>query len=100
MPVLRLAVLFAAAAFASTAVASAALTPSAYRAHANSACAKANAQLNALGQLTQTSTNADVAKLLSAGLAISWRSTRHYARCIPPGRSSPPTGARSGPCGT
>ena len=72
MPVLRLAVLFAAASLALAAVASGALSPSAYRSHANAACAKAHAQVNSLGQLSMSSTNADVAKMLAAAVAISW----------------------------
>jgi len=84
VPLLRLATLFAAAALMLAAAASAALTPRAYRAQANAACAKANAQLTALGQLKQTATNADVAKLLTAGIAISWQEYTSLYALQPP----------------
>jgi hypothetical protein len=84
VPLLRLASLLAAAALAFAAVASGALTPSAYRAHANGACAKAHAQLNSLGQLKQTATNADFAKLLTAAVAISWHEYTSLRALHPP----------------
>ncbi len=84
MPTLRLASLLAAAALAFAAAASATLTPSAYRAHANAACAKAHAQLNSLGQLSVRSTNADFAKLLAAAVAISWQEYTSLRALHPP----------------
>ena len=69
MTFLRLTSFFAAAALALAAVASGALTPKDYRAQANAACAKANVQSKALGQLENPSA-ARVEKWTIAGLAI------------------------------
>ena len=84
MPVLRLAVLFAAAALACATVASGALTPSAYRAHANAVCAKSHAQLKSLGQLSMSSTNADFAKVLGAAVTIAWQEYASLRALHPP----------------
>lgn len=67
MTFLRLTSLSAAAALVLASAALAALTPRDYRAQANAACAKANAQSTALGRAT---TNAQFVKLMVAGLAI------------------------------
>ena len=62
--------LVAAAALALAAAAFGALTPSAYRAQANAACAKAGKQRKALGQL-ENATNPEIVKWVAAGLVIS-----------------------------
>ena len=73
MPLLRLAVIFAAvaAALALAAVASAALTPSAFRARASAVCAKGTAQDKALGSLSLNATNVEVAKYLASDVGFA-----------------------------
>ncbi len=66
----RLVAVCAAAALvsAAAAAASAALSPSAYRAQANAACAKAKAQQKSLGPLSSRTTTPDIATYFAANL--------------------------------
>ena len=79
---LGLTALFAAAALAPAAAAVGALSPSAYRAQANAACAKANKQRKALGQL-ETASSPEIVKWVAAGLVIS-RQTYATLRALRP----------------
>lgn len=86
MTFLRLTSLFAAAALALAATAFGALTPSDYRAQANAACAKANAQMKALGlgKPVVNPTAAETAKSTAAGLAIGQQAYTSLRALQPP----------------
>jgi len=80
---LGLTALFAAVALALAATAFGALTPSAYRAQANAACANANKQRKALGNLENAS-NPAIVKWVAAGLVISRREHATLQALQPP----------------